>query len=161
MGALQTAIIVAITFYMIQFQGDFLYFLLACYALAMGSTAIAVVLGALSGSSTKIANTTLPLALLPQMLFIGYFVQPELIPTWLNWFHYCCPMTYSTRLLLLQEFSDCSDVLLGDYACNLLLTSVKAEEDDTWWYWIILGVQFVLLRLAGLFILQRSANKFY
>jgi hypothetical protein len=152
---------VSITYYMIDFQGSFETFYAACFTLAMGSTAVAVVMGALSGSSSKIASAALPIVLLPQMLFIGYFVTPDLIPSYLRWIQYLCPMTYSTRILLLDEFFDCSDDVFERLYCNAVLRNVEVEADDRWWYWLILIAQFFVFRLMALAILHRSARKFY
>lgn len=146
---------------MIDFQGSFLIFCVTCITLAMGSTAIAVLLGALAGSSAKISAGLLPVALLPQMMFIGYFVAPSFIPSWLRWIQYICPMTYSTRILLVEEFHDCSENPFELLFCDAVLKSVGADPDEIWWYYLILAAQFVVFRLLGLAVLQRSARKFY
>jgi hypothetical protein len=41
------------------------------------------------------------------------------------------------------------------------LANVKANPDDTWWYWIILCGQFVVFRLAALLVLRLKASRFY
>lgn len=159
--ALSTDSQVVIAYVMIDFKGSFGQFFATCYTLSLGSTAIAVVMGALSGSSPKLANGFLPLVLLPQMLFVGFFVQPELIPSWLRWIQFICPMTYSTRLLLIDEFHECSEDFMESLYCDVLLESVDAVKGDRWWYWLILGAQFVVFRCVALVILQRSAQRFY
>jgi ABC-type multidrug transport system permease subunit len=146
---------------MIDFKGSFAIYCAACYALAMASTALAVVMGTLAGSSVHLATMLLPLVLMPQMLFIGYFVVPDLIPVWLRWLQYLCPMTYATRIILVEEFYRCSDDPFQNLGCELLLLVVEADPDDVWWYWLMLASQFVLFRLLALVILRHSANKFY
>jgi len=146
---------------MIKFQGSFAVFYSTCFTLAMGSTAIAVVMGAASGSSAKLATAALPLVLLPQMLFVGFFVSPELIPAWLRWIQYICPMTYATRILLIDEFDNCSENPMERLFCDMLLANVNAQPDDLWWYWVILVAQFVAFRVMALIILYYSAQQFY
>lgn len=83
---------VLITYFMIGFQADFGIFLAIAYALAMSSTAIAVMLGC-SVEDPKLAQEMLPILFVPQMLFAGFFVAPELIPVWLRWAQYLCSLT--------------------------------------------------------------------
>lgn len=161
MGALQTLLITLICHFMIAFQGSFMTYYGACFTLAMGSTAIAVILGAASGSSSKIATAALPLVLLPQMLFVGYFVSPELIPVWLRWIQYICPMTYATRILLVADFYECSDDFVEKIFCDTLLENTGADPDDVLLYWFILIGQFVVFRIIALAILHKSAQRFY
>ena len=59
----------------------------------MASTALAVLLGA-ALENPKMAQEFLPILFVPQMLFAGFFVVPELIPVWLRWARYLCTLTY-------------------------------------------------------------------
>ena len=161
LAAIQALAIMSVSFYMISFKGNFGIYYFVSYLLALGSTALAVGLGAAASRSMKIANSLLPVVLLPQIIFIGYFVVPDLIPVWLRWLNYLCPMTYATRILLIDEFYQCSDNPFQNLGCELLLINVQADPDELWWYWLILGAQFIFFRLSALAILHRSANKFY
>mmetsp|Transcript_49345 Transcript_49345/g.119680 ORF Transcript_49345/g.119680 Transcript_49345/m.119680 type:complete len:82 (+) Transcript_49345:2521-2766(+) len=79
----------------------------------------------------------LPLLFVPQMLFAGFFVAPELIPVWLRWAQYLCSLTYSVRIGLVEEFFDRGDCLItstNENPCNTLVTNIGADADDTWWY---------------------------
>ena len=76
-----------ITYFMIGFQAQFFLFYPIAYSLAMTSTALAVMLGC-SVEDPKLAQEMLPILFVPQMLFAGFFVRPELIPTWLRWAQY-------------------------------------------------------------------------
>jgi hypothetical protein len=160
-GGIETLAIISISFFMIDFKGTFSIYLGATYLLAMGSTAIAVGVGAAAGANVKIATLFLPMILLPQIIFIGYLVVPDLIPVWFRWVNYLCPMTYATRIILIDEFYKCSEDPFASLGCDLLLLSVKANRDDVWWYWLILVAQFVVFRVIALGILQQSAKKFY
>jgi len=95
--------------------------------LAMASTALAVTLGC-AVEDPKLAQELLPLLFIPQMLFAGFFVAPDLIPAWLRWAQYLCSLTYGTRIGLVAEFGDCETA-----ECIGLLDSTWADPDDTWY----------------------------
>lgn len=127
------------------------------YALAMASTALAVLLGC-SVEDPKLGQEMLPLLFVPQMLFAGFFVTPELIPVWLRWARYLCTLTYSIRILLVEEFSGCSDQYPG---CRSVITDVGADEDETWWNWLVLVALFAMFRVGALMVLRKKATKFF
>lgn len=129
------------------------------YSLAMASTAMAVLLGC-AIEDPKLAQEMLPLLFVPQMLFAGFFVRPELIPSWLRWAQYLCTLTYSVRILLVSEFDNCSTDPAALNNCDVLLDDVGANPDDTWWYWLVLLSLFVFFRLSALFVLKHKASKF-
>lgn len=130
------------------------------YGLAMASTALAVLLGC-SVEDPKLAQEMLPILFVPQMLFAGFFVRPELIPTWLRWPRYLCTLTYSIRILLVAEFENCSTDENALEQCNGLLEGVDADPDETWWNWLILISLFLVFRVGALFVLRSKATKFF
>jgi hypothetical protein len=42
-----------------------------------------------------------------------------------------------------------------------ILNNINASRDDTWWYWIVLGSEFVVFRLVALLVLRLKASRFY
>jgi hypothetical protein len=62
------------TYFMSDFQMDYLSFLRITYVLAMASTPMAVMLGS-AVEDPKLATEMRPLFLVPQMLFAGFFVD--------------------------------------------------------------------------------------
>eukprot|EP00980_Cylindrotheca_fusiformis_P025441 scaffold13722_cov64-Cylindrotheca_fusiformis.AAC.1 len=60
----------------------------------MASTALAVMLGC-AVEDPKMGQELVPLLFVPQLLFAGFFVVPELIPIWLRWARYLCSLTYA------------------------------------------------------------------
>jgi hypothetical protein len=158
--ALQILVLIVITHPMIGFRSDFFMLYLNMYVLAMASTALAVFLGC-SVEDPKIGQEMLPLLFVPQMLFSGFFVVPDLIPVWLRWARYLCSMTYSIRLALLEEFGNGCGSEVGDDNCNQLIANVGANEDDTWWYWLIIVCLFAFFRVLALLVLQQKAVKFF
>ena len=103
---------------------------------------------------------------MPQILFAGFFVPPGLIPDWLAWIRFVCPLTYAVRIALVNEFDGrCDDLVEANKGtrnyCNAVLDNVGIDPDETWWNWIVLAGMFVLLRFLALVNLRRKANKFY
>ena len=144
-----------IVYFLIEFQAGFGILYIIVYTLAMASTALAVLLGC-SVEDPKLGQELLPLLFVPQMLFAGFFVTPDLIPVWLRWAQYLCTLTYSVRLALIAEFDSCDLP-----SCTTLLDDIGADSDDLFWYWIVLGGLFVLFRVGALLILRKKATKFF
>jgi hypothetical protein len=161
MTAIQVLLQCVITYFMIDFQAEFVIFYLSIYSLAMASTALAVFLGC-SVEDPKMAQELLPLLFVPQMLFAGFFVAPHLIPSWLSWARYLCSLTYGVRILLVAEFHDCDpgNPQANDM-CNTLLTNIDGDPDSVWWNWLVLVGLFVFFRLTALFVLKQKATKFF
>lgn len=153
--AVQVLVQVCITYFMVGFQSSFGIFFLGVYALAMSSTAMAVMLGC-AVEDPKLGQELLPILFVPQMLFSGFFVAPELIPVWLRWAQYLCSLTYALRIMAVEEF-DRDDCM----ACTNFLDVLDADPDETWWNWLVLAALFVGFRLLGLAILRQKAEKFY
>ena len=157
---LQVLVNIVISYFMIGFQAPFLKFLAIGYMLAMASTALAVLLGC-AVEDPKLAQEMLPILFVPQMLFAGFFVAPELIPAWLRWAQYLCSLTYAIRLILVAEFNRSCGSEIGDINCENLLERVNANPDDTWWYWLVLCCLFAALRIMAMAVLRFKATKFY
>ena len=107
------------------------------------------------------AMQMLPVLFVPQLLFAGFFVTPELMPDWLGWARYLFALTYSVRIGLVEEFGDGCGSEQADVMCEGLLESVEADPDDTWWNWLILVLLFVAFRSLALFVLRQKATKFF
>ena len=158
---IQIVIMVFLIYYMVSFQGSLLMYLGTTYALAMSGTAMAVMLGVISGGNAKFAQQLLPLLFIPQLLFSGFFVSPSLIPKILQWAQYGCVLTYAVRMLVVEEFHNCSDNATENRNCARLVENVRADPDVEWFYWIMLVAFFIVFRLLALVLLQKSATKFY
>jgi ABC-type multidrug transport system permease subunit len=159
--AVQTFLLVTIIYYLVEFNGDWVTFYLAAYGLAMATTAQAIFGACLAGGNTKLAMQLMPLLFAPQMLFAGFFVAPSLMPKWLRWAQMICTMTYSSRILVVEEFQDCSDDPIELSNCMDLLEQTHSDPDEVWWYWLALLGLFVVFRLLALVALRRSALVFY
>lgn len=109
-------------------------------------------------SDPKLSIEFLPMSLIPQILFAGFFVAPDLIPAWLRWLQYVFPLTYGVKLALIHEFDrDCGSVE-ANMGCQAVLENTNTFPDDAWWYWLALAGIFVVLRLGALVLLRRKAH---
>jgi ABC-type multidrug transport system permease subunit len=151
--ALQVLVQVLISYYLIGLQAGFGIVYLTVYMLAMASTASAVFLGC-AVEDPKLGQEMLPLLFVPQMLFAGFFVTPNLIPIWLRWARYLCALTYAVRIALVEEFP-------AGTGADALLETIEADRDGTWWNWLVLLGIFVVFRLMALVVLQKKATKFF
>lgn len=154
--AFQILVSVMITYWMVGFTSQWIIFYLAIYALAMSSTALAVLLGC-AVEDPKLGQEMLPILFVPQMLFSGFFVVPDLIPVWLRWAQYLCSLTYAVRILAVAEFDDRDDCP----SCGEFLEAIKADSDETWWNWLVLLSLFAVFRTMALVVLRKKAEKFY
>jgi ABC-type multidrug transport system permease subunit len=157
--AVQVLVQLLLTSFMIGLQSSFGMLFLNVYTLAMASTAMAVMLGC-AVEDPKLGQEMLPILFVPQMLFAGFFVTPNLIPKFLRWASYLCSMTYSVRLSLIEEFQDCGSEQ-ARINCENMLKNIEADEDESWWYWLVLASIFVSFRLLALSILRKKATKFF
>lgn len=168
---------------------------LQLYVLAMASTALAVLIGS-AVEDPKMAMEFLPVLFVPQILFAGFFVYPEFIPSWyvlsiarcfslrlvlslthnckcrpyddsilsslltftrLRWAQWLCTLKYGVNLRLWYEWgynTQCA-------GCQGLLTGLDIQEDNIWWYWVVLIALFFVFRIMGLMILRWKATKYY
>merc|ERR1712232_41678 len=150
--AIQVFVLCLITYFMIGFKQGFGEFYIVCYVLAMSSTALSVLLGC-AVEDPKLGQEMLPILFVPQMLFSGFFVVPELIPVWLRWCQYLCSLTYALRILAVEEFNRGSEECPQ---CTIFLETLNADPEETWWNWLVLLALFVVFRLIGLFILRKK-----
>lgn len=88
--AIQVTVSCTITYFCAGFEGSFAILYLDAYVLAMTSTALGVLLGS-SAEDPSTAIELLPGAIMPQILFSGFFTPPDLIPNWLAWIRFICP----------------------------------------------------------------------
>jgi ABC-2 type transporter len=159
--AVQVLIMVLIIWGMVSFRGSFWMYFSTTYTLAMSGTAMAVLLGVMAAGNSQVALQLLPLLFIPQLLFSGFFVSPDLIPKVMRWAQYVCVLTYATRMIILEEFYNCSNNYFENEQCMLLVKNVNADPNSQWLYWIVLVVYFFIFRFMALSLLRKSATKFY
>ncbi|KAI9159291.1 hypothetical protein H9P43_008631 [Blastocladiella emersonii ATCC 22665] len=98
-------LLVAILYWMVGLQhdaGKFVITALVTIAMALCGSAIGT-LSACAFDDLSVALTIVPLALLPMMLFSGYFASG--VPAFLDWIKWLSPMKYGFAALVKSEFS--------------------------------------------------------
>jgi ABC-type multidrug transport system permease subunit len=158
---IQILIMTTLIYYMVSFQGSVWIYFGTTYALAMSGTAMAVMLGVIAEGNAKVAQQLLPSLFIPQLLFSGFFVSPILIPKFLQWAQYLCVLTYAVRVLILEEFQNCSENAAEKRGCQSVIDNVRANPDQLMFYWSMLVLYFLVFRTLALLLLRKSATKFY
>lgn len=130
----------------------FFLFTIISYVLAMASVSVGVLIGSCT-EDPKVASEMMPMLIVPQCLFAGFFIATSLIPAFLRWAQYLCSLTYAVRLALLGEFGDCDAE-----SCVSLLENNSVDEMESYWYWLILLGLFVFFRLMALIVLKNKAT---
>ena len=87
-----------VVYWLIGFKGNFVLLLLASWGLGLASASVAVLLGC-AVADVKTATELMPVLLVPQMLFAGFFVSTDQIPEYLRWAQYLCSLKYAMNIL--------------------------------------------------------------
>jgi ABC-type multidrug transport system ATPase subunit/ABC-type multidrug transport system permease subunit len=148
----QSLVQLAASYFLMRLRMRFGVFLVLNFLLAIASTSIGIMIGS-SVEDPKVAAQLMPALIVPQLLFSGIFISIDLIPSFLRWVQYVCPLMYAMRLSLFYEFGDC------EYeTCTSTLERNGVNEFETYWYWIILAAIVAAFRIGGLISLKRKAN---
>ncbi|GAB5353793.1 hypothetical protein AAMO2058_000064500 [Amorphochlora amoebiformis] len=150
----QTLVGLLIGYYLIELQGDFIRLWMGLFLLGVVSSSVAVALGCAT-TNVKTAIETVPLVFVPQMLFAGFFVPIQTIPSYLRWSQWLCTLKYSINIMLLTEFTEDTPPV------NALLHENTVKRDDLWFYVGMLLVLFFAFRMLGMIALSfRSQTQF-
>ncbi len=128
-----------IVYYIVQLQGNIGLIILTIWITSLTSSALSVFLGCLVVNS-KQAIELAPIVFPPQILFAGFFIATSLIPIWLRWLQWLCPLKYGISLFLLNEFAPFRTSCEGDAAkfCSAILENNGVELSDWWIYTLAL-----------------------
>jgi len=149
-----------IVYFMIGFQGNFIYLVLAAWGTGVASSSLGIILGCLVGD-VKQASEFGALLFVPQILFAGFFIRTSQIPAWLRWAQYLCSLKYGVNLAYITEFSvrNCSPG--AELVCNGVFEKNNIVQDKWWVYMLILFALTIAFRAIGCYILSKKAKKFY
>ena len=104
----QNMLLGVITYFLMEFQGNFLWLVCIFWLNGFFAASVALLLGS-AASNTKVAMELAPLLFVPQMLFSGFFIRMDQIPEYMRWGQYLCGLKYSINLLMGVEFGACYD----------------------------------------------------
>jgi ABC-type multidrug transport system ATPase subunit len=157
---MQNLLLVVIVYNLCGFRGNFLVLVCCEWALGLCASSVAMLLGA-GAKDVKKATEASPALFVPQLMFSGFFIAINKIPTWLRWAQYLCSLKYTLNIVLVNEFgvSTCG---AGDgaeqVACRELLERNDVDESMVWRDALVLMALFLGFRLAALLILRKTAN---
>eukprot|EP00526_Cylindrotheca_closterium_P005215 CAMPEP_0113611804 /NCGR_PEP_ID=MMETSP0017_2-20120614/5762_1 /TAXON_ID=2856 /ORGANISM="Cylindrotheca closterium" /LENGTH=641 /DNA_ID=CAMNT_0000520797 /DNA_START=157 /DNA_END=2079 /DNA_ORIENTATION=+ /assembly_acc=CAM_ASM_000147 len=140
---LQVTVSTLITYFLVGFNADFAIFWTGIYLMACASTALGVLIGS-SVENPSVAIEYLPAVFMPQILFSGFFIPPELMPDWLAWLTHIMPLSYGVRIVVGSEFDgSCPDIInpmtnTTINNCEMILENIHSNVDDFWWYYMVL-----------------------
>lgn len=146
---------VLILYFMFGVRMNFAIYLLINYAAALTVTSLAALFGSIFDNTSIIMALTMPL-IVPQFFFSGLFVPIDLLPKWVRWGKYLCSLYYASSLILLHEFGSCNQDELE--SCNDFIERNEANEENIWFYVLMLLVLIVLPQLGAFVVLKRRAN---
>lgn len=151
-----------IVYFMAELQGNFFVILSATFSVGVVSSAVAILLGCIV-TDPKQAVEMIPVVLVPQILFAGFFIRTSMIPYWLRWAQYLCSLKYGVNIFLINEFASFRESCSGDAAENCALVKDKnnVEPNQVWVYYVVLLGIFLFCRVMAMHFLSKKALRFY
>jgi ABC-type multidrug transport system permease subunit len=132
---LQAIVQTTVVYWTIRFQGFYLNLALILWAVAITSGALAILLGCVV-KDPKQAVEFAPLIFVPQLLFVGFYIRTSLIPVYIRWIQYLCPLKYGVNLAFLNEYVSVTGVeARGNW--SLMLTQ-NGIEPSAWWIYVLI-----------------------
>jgi ABC-type multidrug transport system permease subunit len=159
LGFMQAVLQTLIVYWSIRLQGDILYIILCVFGTSMASSSLAVFFGCINEDPNS-SIEMVPLLFVPQILFTGFFIRTSLIPIWMRWIQYLCPLKYGMNLFLMNEFAAFRKSCQGQAGvyCEATLTNNDIVTDDWWVYVLVLASLFLMFRVVAMVALVKKAN---
>jgi ABC-type multidrug transport system ATPase subunit len=151
-----------LVYFMIGFQGSWIFEVLSAWGIGLSASSTAVVLGCAVAEAKQVTELA-PVLFVPQLLFAGFFIRTSKIPVFLRWAQWLCGLKYGLNLILLTEFAPENSSCKGGAAnnCSGVISDNGATAGDWWIYFLLLIVLIVGFRSLGAVILVQKAKRFY
>mmetsp|Transcript_122755 Transcript_122755/g.392412 ORF Transcript_122755/g.392412 Transcript_122755/m.392412 type:complete len:622 (-) Transcript_122755:512-2377(-) len=150
---LQNIVMWLIAYWAMACQGDFVVAVCATTLISMAAASTAL-LAACLVADAKQAMEAAPALFVPQILFAGFFIKMEMIPSFMRWLQYICSLKWGMNIIYINEFIDAP-------GGKVVMEANEIKEDNAYIYVIVLLAIFVGFRLLAMVALSRKAKAFY
>jgi ABC-type multidrug transport system ATPase subunit/ABC-type multidrug transport system permease subunit len=122
LSAIQVFVQLVISYFLCGLQGNFGIYWIVLVGVETCAESIALCISCLT-SSVMSAIQTLPIVILPQIIFSGLIVSFKAMPKWISWLQYICFLPYAVKLLCINEFG-CASIeqfTSNDIQCSFVM----------------------------------------
>ncbi|KAF4659412.1 hypothetical protein FOL47_007588 [Perkinsus chesapeaki] len=151
MAFIESIIQILIYYFMMNFQGRWILWVLSNLLINLVSASVAQLLGAMANSIDQ-AMQMVPLLFVPQMIFSGLFTPISQIPVWLRWLQYLSFLKYTAGLAYFNEFG---------FDMDILNEANDIHPDLLGLYIGVLLAMLVVFRVLAIVVLRRKAKFVY
>ncbi|KAL3904095.1 MAG: hypothetical protein SGPRY_011416 [Prymnesium sp.] len=154
---------VVVGYFMMNFQGNFILFVLTFWMSGIAAASSALLLGC-AASNAEVAAQASSAVFVPQLLFAGFYIPVEQIPVWMRWIQYICSLKYAMNLFILIEFGKDTRGDWPDDAHRGALEIIETNDitpGEGYLYVIILFLIIIAFRALSTTLLARRAAAFF